>query len=234
MTTASTSLQFSQTPAGSSPLAVVISNRRGTAGSEVSVKKRNVNVPCHGWMNKDGSKRYTAAQRLWMRVDKRSPDECWSWIGSLGVGGYGYMLDDDGKGTRPCRVAWSTIHGPIPSGMCVCHHCDRPRCCNPSHLFIGTQNDNIQDMKLKGRARTRSRRGEESPTHKLTWAKVLKMRSMYATGDYTIRELGTHFGVHRATAREAIRFVTWRPLSSRSPFPGELDAMAAEEKEKAQ
>ena len=49
------------------------------------------------------------------------------------------------------RIAWEAARGPIPEGMVVCHHCDNPPCVNIEHLFLGTQADNLRDMRSKGR-----------------------------------------------------------------------------------
>lgn len=54
---------------------------------------------------------------------------------------------------RVHQVAWILTNGPIPPGMGVLHRCDNQPCCNPSHLFIGTQADNVADMVAKGRHR---------------------------------------------------------------------------------
>lgn len=49
------------------------------------------------------------------------------------------------------RVSYTVFKGIIPDGMIVCHKCDNPPCCNPEHLFVGTQHQNLLDMSNKGR-----------------------------------------------------------------------------------
>jgi len=88
--------------------------------------------------------------RFWSKVDRRGPDECWEWSGSKNPDGYG-LFSLRGRGYRSHRVSWSIAHGGVPCGMHVCHHCDNPACVNTSHLFIGTNYDNMRDKVLKGR-----------------------------------------------------------------------------------
>lgn len=64
------------------------------------------------------------------------------------------------------RLAYREFVGPIPEGMKVCHTCDNPPCCRPSHLFLGTDEDNTQDAISKGRFVRSS--GEDHASHKLT------------------------------------------------------------------
>lgn len=91
--------------------------------------------------------------RFWSYVDKRCPDECWPWTRTRRHRrGYGGVWDGV-RWTHAHRVAYRLARGPIPDGMEVCHHCDNPTCCNPRHLFLGTQLDNMRDMDRKGRRR---------------------------------------------------------------------------------
>lgn len=95
----------------------------------------------------------TLEQRFWEKVDKRGPDECWLWTASVTkCGGYGQFAISTGKPKRATRVVWELVHGAPPGPhMFVCHRCDTPRCVNPAHLFLGTQQDNNRDMFTKGR-----------------------------------------------------------------------------------
>lgn len=84
----------------------------------------------------------------------RSPGstDCWPWRGQLGGGGYG-RVHWLGHSLRAHRKAYELLVGPIPSGLHVCHSCDNPPCCNPAHLWLGTDADNLADMRAKGRRR---------------------------------------------------------------------------------
>lgn len=78
--------------------------------------------------------------------------DCWIWKGTeRGQNGYG-GIKHDGKQWMAHRFSWQMHNGPIPDGKIVCHKCDTPKCVNPNHLFLGTQQDNMDDRGAKGRS----------------------------------------------------------------------------------
>ena len=86
-------------------------------------------------------------------IRKAAPDfstGCWNWKASFHRDGYGFFRFE-GKMQLAHRVSYKLFKGPIPEKMYICHTCDNPACINPSHLFLGTQKDNMDDMKRKGR-----------------------------------------------------------------------------------
>lgn len=78
--------------------------------------------------------------------------ECLIWQGAQGWGGYG-TTGHEGRQWAVHRLQWTLVNGPIPDGMCVCHHCDVRLCYEETHLFLGTRSDNMRDMLAKGRGR---------------------------------------------------------------------------------
>ena len=89
--------------------------------------------------------------RFWKKINVKNPKDCWEWINSTrGSLGYGQFR----IGSRICdahRIALELKSGPLKKGRYVCHNCDNPKCCNPHHLFGGTQKENMDDMTNKGR-----------------------------------------------------------------------------------
>lgn len=150
----------------------------------------------------------TLSERLWPRVDVRSPSECWEWQGAILQNvGYGQLWDNRIKrniGTH--RAAWEVTNGPIPDGLHVLHRCDNRPCCNPSHLFLGTHKDNMRDKMAKGRGSHKGPRGERSGRSKLTAAQVLAIRALEGR---SIRSISREYGVSHHSITCILQRKTW-------------------------
>jgi hypothetical protein len=80
---------------------------------------------------------------FWGRVEKKGPDECWPWLGSV-KNGYGRFTQNYQEHYAHIR-AHELEHGPAPAGMQVMHSCNNKICCNPAHLSAGTPTQNTND-----------------------------------------------------------------------------------------
>lgn len=99
--------------------------------------------------------RGTDEERFWRKVIRGSGDECWGWSGGTTNDGYGYLTLGREHSHRKMvahRFSYELANGPIPDGLLVLHSCDNPPCCNPDHLRLGTQSDNMFEMASKGRS----------------------------------------------------------------------------------
>lgn len=118
---------------------------------------------------------------------------CWMYTGGWNAKNYGVFWVD-GKSRTAHRVAYELYVGSIPDDLSVLHTCDNPWCINPKHLFVGTQQDNIDDMISKGRdgfIRTKNGRALLSEDDIIEIKKLL--------GQFSQQHIANQFGVSRST-----------------------------------
>lgn len=144
----------------------------------------------------------TLAKRFWLHVTPAGPNDCWEWKGSRHKQGYG-MIRHNGKTIKGHRASWMIHNGPIPPGQVVRHDCDNPPCCNPNHLRLGTQRQNIQDAIDRGIWRKAT--GERNGNARLTDAQATEIARRYRHGSVTQKDLAAEFGVSVDAVRYAIR-----------------------------
>jgi len=133
-----------------------------------------------------------------------APGGCLVWGKYTAKNGYG-QLGIHSKAMQAHRLAWTLANGPIPPGLKVLHRCDNPPCCNPDHLFLGTQADNVADMVAKNR----NVYGERQNSSKLTSDQVITIRARYAQGGTTHKSLAIKYGVNPTTIGCVVRGQTW-------------------------
>lgn len=162
----------------------------------------------------NGSDRHDPIEkRFWKRVQIGAPQDCWLWTGSVDDNGYGMLSSGTGDLTstrqgRASRLSYEIANGPIPAGMVVCHHCDNPRCVNPSHLFLGSQSDNTRDMVAK----RRQARGTRHSQVKLTEENIHEIRRRLLAGE-TQKTIAEHFHVDQSTISNIATGETWQHVA---------------------
>jgi hypothetical protein len=156
--------------------------------------------------------RKNTPESFWARVD-RSGDGCWEWQGRLD-GGYGRVMWHQKMYMAHRIAAWLSGMVAEPRGSkdisksdLVLHKCDNRKCCNPAHLFVGSQADNIRDCFNKGRA-VRFR-GSTHANAVLTQSQVELVRDLYSNGD-TQQSIADRFGVCRTTIARVVNRVRYK------------------------
>jgi DNA-binding CsgD family transcriptional regulator len=193
-------------------------------------------------MSKPKSTPTQAAIRFWSRIEKQA-NGCWIWTGARGGYRRHYgVFNPTGRYPQVYthRFAYELAHGPIPSGMYVCHNCptgDNPLCCNPDHLFLGTPTDNVQDALRKNQvprginsgsfqhrtpvvqsltqssfADSSRPRGERNGNARLTAVQVREIRKIAASGTMTYTEIAQMFRIARSTVHQIISGRSWRHI----------------------
>jgi hypothetical protein len=137
-----------------------------------------------------------------------STTNCWNCIGYKDKNGYGFITINK-KHYRIHRISYFIYNGPFDLSLQILHSCDNPSCCNPKHLFIGDQFDNMQDCVNKGRLNPGH--GENKNNSKFTNQKIIEIREKYLKG-VSIRKLGKEYNVDHGHISKIINYKIWKHI----------------------
>jgi len=145
-------------------------------------------------------------QRIIDRLKINHKTKCWEWTGCLNVGGYGQVRINY-KTQQVHRIVYKYFYGSIPENKpLVLHRCDNPKCCNPIHLYAGTDQDNMDDRVQRNPDSWP--RGEKSGQSKLTEKNVLEIKN--SQDSRTI--LAKRFNVSKMTIKYIKNRRTWKHI----------------------
>ncbi len=173
--------------------------------------------------------RKSTREKFEEKVDVRGLNDCWPWTGSVDSKGYGKLWAENEKGVKKCvrasRLAWQLYCGKIPKGKgvhgtCVLHDCpkgDNPLCVNPFHLKLGSNQDNVTDMVIKGRGRFHFKinppRGDKNFNTIYTPDNVRVMRKLKRLGLWE-KSIGSLFGIQQGAVHAIVSGKTWNYLEA--------------------
>lgn len=147
-------------------------------------------------------------------------NECWIWKGHINTStGYGKAYFS-GKYYGVHRYMWQLVYGNIPEGMFVCHTCDTPACCNPSHLYLGTAATNARDRDERGRHQVNVLSNEQvaairtfyKSTSDLPW--LARTFKVHPTTVYRIAKSKAHAGKNKNSKLSTEQVLKIRELHS--------------------
>jgi hypothetical protein len=142
---------------------------------------------------------------------------CLNWLRYKTKKGHGevHLGGRGGKNERVHRLSWQLENGTIPQGLFVLHRCNNAACANVAHLYLGTHDDNMRDMKVSGRRKFKTH-GERSGRAVLTEGQVIELRARVKRGD-RYSDMAKEYGVTKGALRHAAVGINWSYLNEQYP-----------------
>lgn len=153
---------------------------------------------------------------------------CWEWSGAGTGKGHGRLR---WSGRQVCAHRLAAYLSGLISALdleagvggpdLVLHHCDNPLCCNPDHIYVGTQSQNLRDAYVRGRRVPYHERGTAHPNSRFTDAQIREVRKLYALGGKTQAQIAELFGASQTWVSQVIRRKRYQDVSQLPPVAGE-------------
>lgn len=160
---------------------------------------------------------------FWSKVAfTANPNLCWEWQSSKRPSGHGFFSVKKGTYYAASRISYYLSYKKHIDDLVICHKCDNPKCCNPSHLFSGTQLDNMRDKVNKGRQPIGenhyavkidgAQRGSKNNRSKLLEADVIKIRAEYIKNVVTMKMLSIKYNVCLMAISDVLKRRNWKHI----------------------
>jgi hypothetical protein len=159
--------------------------------------------------------------RFWAKVRGGPKESCWDWQASLNTNGYGRFKIASWQVRHANRVAWTIANRSEPGPLIVRHSCDRPVCCNPNHLLIGTIADNSRDMMERGRFVPRNQCGENNAASRLTTEQVGEIVAAFGRREQNV-VIATRYPVGHALISRIRTGRSWQAEAAQFGWPPAL------------
>lgn len=153
------------------------------------------------------------AERLWEKIHVGKKDDCWEWKKPF-KGFYPSFTIHGGKRRLvyyAYQAAFRLAYGPPPKGKYVLHKCGNRKCCNPNHLYVGTQRENVHDAIRMGTFKfPKPRRGSDNEASKLVEPEAKFIRDTFHIWPHWRKEsIAKAFGISRMTAYRISKGQAW-------------------------
>lgn len=132
---------------------------------------------------------------------------CWQWKASKTPGGYGFFNVSRTIKKTAHRYSYEVYVGEIPDGLFLLHICDNRSCVNPDHLRPGTHQENMADMKAKGRTAMTARMNS-----KLNQRLANEIRDLMALAPMTAKEIASAYGIHKSITYQIASGKSWKEV----------------------
>jgi len=125
---------------------------------------------------------------------QKTDSGCWEWEKSKNVHGYG-TTHFNGSAWLSHRLSYTLFVEEIPKGLYILHKCHNRACCNPDHLYAGTQEENVRDAMERG---TFFHIGDYSSS--LSNKELIRYVKRLQKDGWSMKEIASYIDIHLSTA----------------------------------